>query len=119
MTPGQGFQRPERLRKRRQFLEVYESGRKAHSATLVVYVRENSLSCHRLGLTVSRKIGKAVTRNRIKRRLRELFRLKREEIPGSLDVVINVKRSAARAAFQELRQDLDRSLRRVLGDEPW
>ena len=107
---GHGFQSHERLRKRRQFLEVYATGRKVHTATLVVYVRENCLSHHRLGLTVSRKIGKAVVRNRIKRRLRELFRVTKNDIPGSLDVVINVKRSAAWATFGQLAQDLDRSL---------
>lgn len=116
---GRDFQRHSRLRKRRQFLEVYESGQKAHTATLVVYVRENGLSCHRLGLTVSRKIGKAVTRNRIKRRLRELFRARREAIPGSLDIVVNVKRPASQATFQELGRDLDRSLSKVLELEQW
>ena len=116
---GHGFRRSERLCKRRQFLEVYKSGHKIHSGTMVLYARENGLSKHRLGLTVSRKIGKAVARNRIKRRLRELFRLRKEGIPGSLDIVINVKRSAARAPYQVLGRDLDRSLARISGSPPW
>jgi len=115
-----GFQCRERLLKRRQFLGAYASGQKVHTSTLVVYVSENGCSCHRLGLTVSRKIGKAVTRNRIKRRLRELFRIRKNEIPGSLDIVINVKRAAARASFQVLGRDLERSLAQTgRGMEPW
>lgn len=117
---GFGFLRRERLLKRREFLGAYASGEKVHSSTLVVYVCKNRHSCHRLGLTVSRKIGNAVTRNRIKRRLRELFRIRKNEIPGSLDIVINVKRLSATASFQALGRDFDRSLsRKVEGMELW
>jgi len=81
---GCGFSKQERLRKRREFLGVYERGDKVQSEYFVLYILENGRPYHRLGITVSRKIGSAVVRNRIKRHLREIFRANKQAISPPL-----------------------------------
>lgn len=63
----------------------------------------------RLGMTVSRKVGKAVVRQKVKRRIREIYRRwpRRQELP-SLDVVVHLKPAVAAASFDELRRELER-----------
>ncbi|MBI4446022.1 MAG: ribonuclease P protein component [Acidobacteria bacterium] len=96
------FFRQERLQNRRDFLEIYERGDRIHTPHFVLYVLENRLSHHRLGVTVSRKLGKPVRRNRIKRRLREIFRMQKDVLAVPCDLVVNAKRSAGTASFEEL-----------------
>jgi len=107
------FRGQERLHKRRQYLDVYGRGRKIHCRHFVVYVLENGLDHHRLGITVSRKVGKAVVRNKVKRRLREVFRASKPNWNVHFDIVLNVKRSAAEAVFQSLWTDFREALRRL------
>ncbi len=103
---GRGFSKEERLRKRGEFLGVYERGDKIQSTYFVLYMLENGLPHHRLGITVSRKIGRAVVRNHIKRRLREIFRTNKQAIFPHCDLVVNAKRAAARAHNQQIREDI-------------
>ena len=103
---GHGFSKAERLRKRREFLGVYERGDKIQSTYFVLYMLENGRPHHRLGITASRKIGRAVVRNRIKRRLREIFRTNKQAVFPHCDLVVNAKRSAARARNQQIQEDI-------------
>lgn len=73
----------------------------------------NGLDHPRLGLTVSRKVGGAVVRNRIRRRLREAYRHNKDRFPPGYDVVIGVKPSAARAPYGEILADLLAALARL------
>ncbi len=102
----------ERLRKRGEFLDAYEIWTKVQGAHLVFYVAPNNLSHHRLGVTVSRKIGGAVVRNLLKRRLREIFRTNKGAIFPRCNVVVNAKRSAAQIPYEELREDFLRAVKR-------
>jgi ribonuclease P protein component len=77
-----------------------------------------------LGLSVSRRVGNAVTRNTVRRRLREVFHSALPEIPDSLDLVVSARPAAATATFRELNEEFVRSLgklgesRRTRGAEP-
>ncbi|MDA2930310.1 ribonuclease P protein component [Acidobacteria bacterium AH-259-O06] len=108
---GFGFSQKVRLRKRREFLDVYKRGDSVRAAHFVLYVLENNLPYHRLGITASRKVGKAVVRNRIKRRVREIFRANKPAISPPCDLVVNIKRSAADVSYQEIKRDFLRAIR--------
>lgn len=101
-----GLPREQRIRKRREFLAVYERGKKVQAAFFVLYILENNLPHHRLGVTVSRKIGPSVVRNRIKRQLREVFRRNKRAISPPCDVVVNARRSAAISSSCQIKGDL-------------
>lgn len=88
------FAKTDRLRKRREFLLVYEIKRVFFFRNFVVYVMPNQLERHRLGITVSKKVGCSVVRSRVKRVVREAFRRSRSAIPGSFDIVVNAKKGA-------------------------
>jgi len=108
--------KPKRLAKRREFLRIYETGRKIFSRYAVLFIAGNDLAHSRIGITTTKKIGKAVVRNRLKRWTREIYRRQRAPLAlddQRVDIVVNVKSSAAEATFQDFRDDLVRVLRRV------
>ena len=112
---SEGFPRRHRIVHGAQFRAVYDAGAKLHSEKFVLFGRENSLSHHRLGITVSRKVGGAVVRNRVKRLFREIFRKSFAEIPGHFDLVVNAKRTCAGAPYCILREEFITAVRRMCG----
>lgn len=91
MIDGFRFTRRQRLTRQRDFERVFEGRCRAADASMVIYVDTNGLSDTRLGMSVSRRVGNAVKRNRIKRLIREAFRLSQHDLPAGLDVVCVVK----------------------------
>lgn len=108
-----------RLAKRREFVRVYDSGRKVFSRYTVLFFAANALPHSRIGVTATRKLGKANVRNRLKRWTRETYRRHRDPLaldPQSLDIVVNVKPNAAAASFEDFSRDLARVLERVVSE---
>lgn len=107
VTPAhRGFPRTARLTRPADFTRVYGRRQSAASGQLVVYALPNGLPDGRvrLGLSVSRRIGRAVVRNRWKRRLREAFRLVRTDLPPGIDVIIVVRTGEPSGGAAGLRQ---------------
>ncbi len=104
------FPKAVRLRRRAEFLKVQERGAKVSADCLLALVLPNGRAdgLTRLGLTVSTKVGNAVVRNRVRRRLRELFRTRRESLPRGLDMVIIARTSAAEADWARLGRSFER-----------
>ncbi len=90
------------LKENYEFRRVYNKGKSGVSSFLVVYARPNRSGRNRLGVTVSTKLGKAVVRNRVRRRLREIFRLSQPELRQGYDVVLVARSRAVNAPYQEL-----------------
>jgi ribonuclease P protein component len=105
-----------RLRSPADFERVYARRAFASDDTLVAHACENGLAHPRLGLSVSRKVGNAVRRNRWKRVLREAFRLSRERLPAGIDLVLRPKPGATpntRALCASLPRLAERVARRL------
>lgn len=112
------FPRQLRLRRQADFDRVFQRRMIAADRALIVHADANSLPHPRLGLSVSRKVGTAVARNRWKRLIREAFRLSQHELPGGLDLVVRPQAGAEpaletiRRSMVELAWRLARRLRR-------
>ena len=88
MTPPSGFGDDARLKERSEFRRVFQSGRKIVGRALILWHRVDASEGEpRLGLSVSAKVGNAVRRNRLKRLLRETFRLRRSELRPGVEMV--------------------------------
>ncbi len=117
-APGSfAFPKVVRLRRWAEFLRVQERGQKISADCVLVLVLPNERAdgFTRAGFTVSSKVGNAVIRNRIRRRLRELFRTRRASLPKGLDMVFIARNSAATAewptfvkAFERVAAELKR-----------
>ncbi len=94
-----------RLRKTREFENVFENGLKIVKQSIVVFYLLNDEEESRLGVVASRKTGKAHVRNRIKRRMRELFRTNRHIMSSSMDIVVIARRTITKHSFNQIKQD--------------
>lgn len=89
------------LKKNHIFRKLYSSKGVANSY-LVLYARPNRSQCNRIGITVSKKLGHAVVRNRTRRRIREVYRLNEERFAPGWDIVVVARTRAVNADFQKL-----------------
>jgi len=106
--------RAQRLRTPAEFRRVRELAQRGWPhRLLVLYMAPNDLEQTRVGITVSRRVGKAVVRNRIRRRLREAVRARWARLPDSADVVIAARPASANASWSELTAAVDDVLSRA------
>lgn len=117
MVGAQRLPRAERLRKRSGFVAVQGRGKKLHTDHFLVFVlpRAEGLAPARLGITVSKKVGESVERNRVKRLVREAFRRHKALFPAGHDVVFVAKRGAVEAGFDRVVQEIERLCRKSFG----
>lgn len=84
----QGFSKKERLRKRKEFQQVFDKGKSYGNDQLKIYALSNGNTVSRLGLVVGRKFGNSPRRNRFKRILREAYRLNKSLLSNGADIVV-------------------------------
>lgn len=102
-----------RLVRRAEYDAVYREARRRSSREFTVFLRPNNLDLSRFGWSIKKALGNAVWRNRIRRRLREIVRLHRQEIAPGWDIVIHPRSSAATAEFAPMAQELMKLLPRA------
>jgi len=95
-----------KLKNSAEFQSVYKRGARKDSRSFAVFLLANGLDHSRVGLTTPRKIGMAVTRNRIRRRVREILRAAWPLLPRGFDIVVNPRRSASERQFSDLKMEL-------------
>lgn len=95
------------LNENHRFRALYGRGKSKPGRFMVIYsMRNRAGEVNRLGLTVSKKLGKAVTRNHVRRRLREAYRLNEQDIASGFDIVIVARHGSESAPFEALKGEM-------------
>jgi len=110
---GQRFGPADRVLRSSDFQRIYKDGARSTTASFAVFALPNGIGRSRLGLTVTRKFGTAVVRNRHKRIVREIFRKNRGAFGASCDFVVNLRAGAAGRAYGALEAELIRAVARL------
>jgi ribonuclease P protein component len=103
----QTFTKGDRLKRRSTFLRLAKSGKRFQNRNFIAYAIKNDFNCCRLGMTVTRKVGKAATRNRIKRLAREYFRQNRHIFKERWDISLIAKRQSADISSEKIFTSLE------------
>lgn len=110
---GCGLQFSSSLKNNYEFRRLYAKGKSAVTPLMAVYYRRNGTPGNRLGITVGKKVGNAVTRNRVRRRLKESYRLSEELLRTGYDIVIVARVKSKDAAYQALEADMLRLFKKL------
>lgn len=107
----------DRILKRREFIALSETGQRVQNEQFIAVFAPNQRSRSRIGITVTKKVGPAVKRNRIKRLVREYFRLNRHNLAGNWDINIIAKEQVADITTQQTYRSLENIFKRILSHE--
>lgn len=100
------FPKTERLLNRPDFVNLNRSGERHYTKHFTVILKKNGLGITRLGVTVTKKTGNAVKRNKVKRLVREFFRLNKSYIPQGYDIVVAAKKDASYLDLWKTKEEL-------------
>ncbi len=101
-----GFTKKERITDPQDFRRVMKLGRRLSSRNFILFIKKNEYLFHRLGIVVKKEIGPATFRNRMKRYIREFFRLQKHQIKSSYDIILMVKKGCSVNRYQEVEEEL-------------
>ena len=102
-----------RLLKRAQFLTLSRQGKRVYTDCFIAIVLKGTVQNNRIGITISKKVGNAVERNRIKRIIREYFRHKKENISGPNDINIIARRGLTTLSNRQIIEKLDKLFSKI------
>lgn len=107
------FKREDRLLSKKDFLKIRKKGIRLLTGSFIIFAHKNNYSFNRLGIAASVRVGNAVRRNRIKRLLREFFRLNKNIFPESTDIFISVKKEARVNKLSVVELELTRAAKKL------
>ena len=108
---GNCLESNERIKKSSNFKYVYSRGKSVSDRNLVLYIARNGMNINKVGLSVSKKVGNSVTRNRIRRLIKEAYRLNKKGFKKGYDLVFIARANAAFAGYF----DIERSIKGLMG----
>ena len=103
---GRTFTGDEKLRNKNDFIRAYAEGKRRGCPDFAGFYLETGQGPTRLGLSVGRKVGGAVVRNRVKRRVREIFRLHKHLLKPGYDIVLNIRKGCETRKYSELENSV-------------
>ena len=103
------------IRKTKSFKAVYSSGNQSVNAYFVMYAMANNTDANRLGISVSKKVGKAVVRNRVKRLVKESCRLRSGTVVEGFDIVVVARHAVGTLPVDGAFRKVDKALEHLLG----
>jgi len=106
--PSFRFTKKEKLTESQDFKKVMRYGKKLSSKNLTLFVKENRCQFHRFGVVVSKDVGTAPYRNRMKRCCREFFRLHKHQMEGSFDIIVLARRGCSLKGYKDVEGELGR-----------
>lgn len=101
----------QRIKKNKEFQQIFKKGKSFANRQFIVYVLKSDQPQFRLGLSVSKKVGNAVTRNRIKRYIRQTFLELKDDLLPNADYIIIARPQAATLDFHESKKSLEHVLK--------
>ena len=107
------LKRVNRLKKRYQFNYVYKSGEHFSSEHLVLYVSSSKTQSIKVGFAVTKKVGHAVVRNKIRRRLREIIQKQLPSLKQNYNIIVVAKDNVSEASFEKLTQETTKLLNKA------
>jgi ribonuclease P protein component len=107
------FNKADRIRKRSEFLRLNREGKKVQNRHFIIFYAPGRRYRTRLGITVARKVGGAVTRNRIKRIAREYFRKNRDQLKGVWDINLIAKKEVANLPAETINNAIEKLFKKL------
>jgi len=107
------FKKKDKILKRREFLQLKRCGKRIQSRNFIVKYSDGRVKQNRIGITVSKKLGNAVKRNKIKRLIREYFRNNRDKIAEFMDINVIAKKKAGEISADMVFKSLDGIFNRI------
>lgn len=101
------------IKSNRDFQRLYRRGKSGVSPTLVLYWQRNRFGESRLGITTSTKLGHAVVRNRVRRQIREIYRLNQDKLVPGRDLVVVARGRAVSAGYRAMERDFLRTAKKL------
>lgn len=92
------------MKKNHEFRRLYDKGKSVATPSLVVYFRRTNRDYNQIGITVSTKVGNAVCRNKVRRRIREIYRLNETRLQKGLDIVVVARVRSPHVSYAELEK---------------
>ncbi|KYZ75713.1 hypothetical protein AXX12_10920 [Anaerosporomusa subterranea] len=96
------LKKSDKLRKNKSFQAVYKGGKSVSNRLLVLYMLPNQSNSNKIGFAAGKKLGNAVVRNRVKRMMREVFRLNRDKLPHGYDFILVGRKPVVEVKTQEV-----------------